>query len=71
MIRWIAKLKNLPVLRKVFQRDQEPELPISEFLRQAVLKSRERFPDTKLQQEIDAESELFVRGVLGKRKHDA
>ncbi len=71
MIRWIAKLKNLPLLRKVFQRDQEPDLPISEFLRQSALLSRERFPDTKLQQEIDAESELFVRGVLGKRKHDA
>ena len=71
MIRWIAKLKNLPLLRKVFQRDQEPDLPISEFLRQSAFLSRERFPDTKLQQEIDAESELFVRGVLGKRKHDA
>ncbi len=71
MIRWIAKLKNLPLLRKVFQREQEPDLPISEFLRQSALLSRKRFPNTKLQQEIDAESELFVRGVLGKRKHDA
>jgi len=71
MIRWIAKLKNLPVFRKVFQHDQEPELPISEFLRQSVLSAAKRFPNDKVHQEIMAENELFMRDVLGKRKHDA
>ncbi|QFT68650.1 hypothetical protein FIU93_17795 [Labrenzia sp. THAF35] len=71
MIRWIAKLKNLPLLRKVFQRDQEPELPISEFLRQNVLTAAKPFPNDKVHQEIMVENELFMRKVLGKQKHDA
>lgn len=71
MIRWFAKLKNLPVLRKVFQREPEPELPISEFLRQSVLTAAKRFPNDKVHQEIKAEQELRMRERLGKRKHDA
>ena len=71
MIRWIAKLKNLPVVREVFQRDMEPELPISEFLRQSVLTAAKRFPNDKVHQEIMAENELQMREIFGRRKHDA
>ena len=70
MIRWIAKLKNLPILRKVFQREQLPP-PDAEFLRQAVLEAWEKFPNDPIQREINAENELFMRKLLGRRTHDA
>jgi len=70
MIRWIAKLKNLPFLREVFQREQLPP-PDSEFLRQCVLKAMDRFPHDRIHKEIMAENELKMRERLGKRKHDA
>lgn len=70
MFRWIAKLKSLLAFKKALWRDRHVK-PDAAYCNRAVREAMERFPHDRIHREAKAESELFLRRVLGRRTHDA
>lgn len=70
MLRLLARLKSLLGFKRVGERCPD-YLSDAELINQATQQAMERFPNDRVHLEAEAESQLYLRRLLGRRSHDA